>query len=61
MKLQPKMQHCWFCGKELGIYIQLSSDRDTCGSQECNREAINDERAEREEAHEQLNRDRGWA
>lgn len=60
MPRTPKMQHCWNCGKELGIYVAYYGDRDTCGDKECSREARIDEQAEREQEHEQLDRDRGW-
>lgn len=58
--MTEKMQHCWFCGAELGIYKKHYSDRDTCGASECEREARYDAMAERDEAHEQLDRDMGW-
>lgn len=58
--MEAKMQHCWFCGKELGVYKKPYSDRDTCGARECEREARYEELAEREQAHEQLDRDNGW-
>ena len=34
--------------------------RDTCGASECEREARDAAYAEREEAHERLDRDNGW-
>jgi hypothetical protein len=59
-KKEPPMRHCFYCGEELGRYWVY--DRlDNCGKRECVREASDAERAEREEAHEQLDRDRGWA
>jgi hypothetical protein len=39
---------------------RYSDSRDTCGKMECEREARNQEWQEREEAHEQLDRDMGW-
>lgn len=60
--MSAKMRHCWFCGAELGVIERKYYDRfDTCGSRECEREARNMERAERDEAHEQLDRDMGWS
>jgi hypothetical protein len=56
-----KMQHCFYCGEELGVYDNFGERYETCGKSECNREARNCEAAERDEAHEQLDRDRGWA
>ena len=58
-KRKPKMRHCFNCGEELGAYAFYDS-RDTCGKVECDREARNDFYAEREEAHERLDRDMGW-
>jgi hypothetical protein len=55
-----KMQHCFYCGEELGEYDNLGERYETCGKQECNREARNAENEERAEAHEQLDRERGW-
>lgn len=45
-----RMQHCSYCGKELGVYEKPWRERDTCGERECEREARADERAEREQA-----------
>jgi len=56
-----KMRHCWNCGAEMGVIENRYYDRgDTCGQMECEREARNAAQAEREEAHEQLDRDMGW-
>lgn len=38
------MQHCFNCGKELGIYAAQYGDIETCGESECEREARNCER-----------------
>jgi len=35
---KPKMQHCEWCGKELGIYISRWNEPESCGKQECERE-----------------------
>lgn len=54
-----KMRRCFYCGDEIGVYSDY--DRlDTCGKQECEREASNEVRQRRDEAHEQLDRDLGW-
>lgn len=47
---KEKMQHCFYCGEELGIYYKPYNVLDTCGKQECNREARYEEEdmAERE-------------
>jgi hypothetical protein len=56
----PKMQYCFNCGAELGVYQHYHGDIEHCGARECAREAQNSYRAEREEAHERLDRDMGW-
>lgn len=59
MSREPKLRHCFNCGAEIGVYADF--DRlDTCGKRECDREARNAHAEEREEAHEQLDRDMGW-
>ena len=45
-----KMQHCFYCGKELGVYDKHPADLDTCGSKECEREARYQQQSERDEA-----------
>lgn len=55
---KPKMRHCFNCGAELGVYAYYDP-LDTCGALECNREARNAEAAERDEAHERLDKDMG--
>ncbi len=56
------MHYCFNCGEELGMYEgrQRQSDLDTCGKQECYREASESVRAERERQHEELDRMNGW-
>lgn len=52
---------CWNCGESLGeIELRHYDRRDTCGASACEREAREAARAEREEAHERLDRDLGW-
>lgn len=48
--MAKKMQHCFNCGEELGIYDRYPGDKDTCGKPECNREAAYEEQAERADA-----------
>ena len=56
-----KVRHCWNCGADMGFIENRYYDRgDTCESPECNRAARDAEQAERDEAHEQLDRDNGW-
>ena len=54
-----KMNYCFNCGDELGVY-SAHYPLDDCGKQECVREARNCQAQEREEAHEELDRDMGW-
>ena len=35
--MAKRMQHCFYCGEELGIYSKFDDDLDTCGETECNR------------------------
>jgi hypothetical protein len=58
-KKQPPMRHCNNCGEELGRSWHRDP-YDTCGKRECEREARYQAQADREEAHEQLDRDLGW-
>lgn len=57
---KERMQFCFNCGAEIGVFRAYHGDINTCGAQECEREARNTEAARREEAHEQLDRDNGW-
>lgn len=59
MAKTPKMRHCFYCGDELGVYADYDP-LDTCGKPECNREAGYAQAQERDEAHDQLDRDLGW-
>lgn len=61
MKSKNKERFCPICGESLGFPEDRFYFRsDTCGSRECEREMREIERAERDEAHEQLDRDLGW-
>lgn len=56
-----RRHHCAYCGQDLGIWDARYCDRnDTCGEPECNRNAREEAQAEREEAHDRLDRDMGW-
>ena len=57
--MTPKMRNCFYCGRELGIYAD-HDPLDTCGAAECEREASDIRRSEREDAHRKLDEDRGW-
>jgi len=51
-----KMRHCFNCGAELGVYADYDQ-MDDCGKRECARAARDFDTQDREEAHEQLDRD----
>lgn len=56
-----KMRHCWNCGADMGLIENRHYDRsDTCGRTECEREARDAARGERDDAHDRLDRDMGW-
>jgi hypothetical protein len=56
-----KQRFCWNCGADMGVIENKFYDsRDTCGQPGCEREARDAAYAERDEAHEQLDRDLGW-
>lgn len=57
---EQKMKHCAYCGEELGMTESWDRDPESCGKAECSREVNAMYREEREEAHEQLDRDMGW-
>jgi len=57
-----KVSQCEYCGEDLGGPVEKWSQMDliTCGKRECERWARDEEAAERDEAHEQLDRNMGW-
>jgi hypothetical protein len=57
---RTQMWRCFNCGAELGLYAAEHDTRDTCGSIECRRALQEAELQERSDAHEQLDRERGW-
>lgn len=59
MARTPKLRHCFNCGSEMGVYADYDP-LDTCGQTECNREAAASMAQQRDEAHEQLDRDLGY-
>ena len=60
--MTAKIRHCWNCGAPMGaIENKYYDSRDTCGSNECEREAAYQREVERGEAHERLDRDMGWS
>lgn len=59
---KPKRRYCCaYCGKDMGEWdSRYCESTDTCGEQECERWGRDARAGEREEAHEQLDRDMGW-
>ena len=58
---EAKMRYCWNCGAQLGLLTRAEwMPSDTCGARDCERAARDADRLEREEAHYELDRDRGW-
>ena len=55
-----RRHYCFNCGEDLGAWDRFSEALDTCGAPECTREMRNALAQERDEAHEQLDRDMGW-
>jgi len=59
--MSDRRHTCYYCGDDIGQWDRFSDRFDTCGRPECEREARDAAYAEREEAHEQLDRDMGWS
>jgi hypothetical protein len=57
---KTKMKHCAYCGDEIDMTESWDREPEPCGKPECNREVRDMYRAERDEAHEQLDRDMGY-
>ena len=61
VKAKARIRQCWNCGGDMGLVEDRHYDRmDTCGAARCEREASDAARAERDEAHDRLDRDMGW-
>jgi hypothetical protein len=45
-----RMQHCDFCGEELGMFDKWPGDYESCGKSECAREVRNMCAADRDDA-----------
>jgi hypothetical protein len=56
---QAKERFCFNCGASIGRYTDYDN-LDTCGERECTRAAQDAASMQRDEAHEQLDRDMGW-
>jgi hypothetical protein len=59
MPKEAKMRFCFNCGVEIGRYTDYDN-LDHCGKPECYREQQNALSMNRQDAHEQLDRDNGW-
>lgn len=55
--MAKRMQHCWYCGEELGVYESYPGDLDTCGKSECEREARYERQAMEADAHDRAEQD----
>lgn len=55
-----KMQFCFNCGEELGVYAAYHGDLQVCGQIECCRAEREAMQAEREEAHQRLDDEMGY-
>lgn len=56
-----KERFCWNCGRSMGrIESRYYERTDTCGAIECSRAERDMHREEREEAHRDLDEQRGW-
>jgi hypothetical protein len=59
--MSTKMRYCFNCGAELGAFATRDYEpTDTCGRPACEREARQAMEDERQQAHEQLDRDMGY-
>lgn len=58
---EARMRHCAQCGAELGVIDRRYwMPGDTCGARDCERGAREDEYAQREQGHEDLDNANGW-
>lgn len=56
-QLTGKVRHCWVCGDDMGFIENRYYDpSDTCGNRECEREARDAHESDRQEAHDELDR-----
>ena len=55
-----KRQYCAYCDDDMGEWTKFSDRHDTCGKPECEGFGRDQDRAERDEAHERLDRDIGY-
>jgi hypothetical protein len=57
---KPRVQHCFNCGEELGVFESWPGDLPTCGKCECDREARDCYAAQQEEVEDRA-RDDGYS
>lgn len=55
--MTKKLQHCFNCGEELGVYDAYPGDLQTCGKTECEREARSAEQGERDDRADRASQD----
>ncbi len=56
---EPRERFCPYCGESMGI-LDYVEKYDSCGKQECAREARNQLEADREEAHREVDERMGF-
>lgn len=58
--MAKRMQRCFNCGEELGVFFATSDEILSCGEPECERYAREAHEEQRRDAHERLDQERGW-
>ena len=58
---KARMQHCDYCGEDMGVFVKVSGEINSCGKRECEQYARDADAEQRENAHGQLDRDMGWS
>ena len=61
--IQPnpaRRHYCTACGDDMGLWDKFSRHGDTCGKFQCERDAREQDREDRSDSHERLDRDMGW-
>lgn len=54
---KEKMQHCFNCGEELGVYASWPGDVEICGARDCQREARYQAQSEADERYSRASED----
>jgi hypothetical protein len=60
MSITERRQQCAYCGEDMGPWTRFSDRNDTCGKRECESFARDQDAAEREQAHRDLDEREGW-